>query len=111
MRCVSHGTSQSSEYDEISGVFVFLFAYFSATVKCNIHFIYYFFFLRGGKVRLHGKLWLKEFCLASGEISFKSISEMKSYEEDKIISQSLQSPRRCNRAFKQSIMQLSLDAR
>ena len=35
---------------------------------------------------------------------------MKSYEEDKIISQSLHSPRQCNRAFKQSIMQLSLDA-
>lgn len=109
MRCVSHGTSQSSEYDEISGVFafVFLLACF-ATVKCNIHFI---FFGGGGKVRLYGKLLLKEFCLASGEISFKSISEMKSYEEDKIISQSLQSPRQCNRAFKQSIMQLSLDAR
>lgn len=36
---------------------------------------------------------------------------MKSYEEDKIIFQSLHSSSLCNRAFKQSIIQLSLDTR
>lgn len=55
------------------------------TVKFDIHFL-----KEKKKVRQKGWLYLKEFCLASGEKkSFKLGSEMKSYQEDKIISQSL----------------------
>lgn len=57
------------------------------TVKFNINFLKE----KNIKVRQKGWLYLKEFSLASrGEKkSFKSVSEMKSYQEDKIISQSL----------------------
>lgn len=57
------------------------------TVKFNINFLKE----KNIKVRQKGWLYLKEFSLASrgGKKSFKSVSEMKSYQEDKIISQSL----------------------
>lgn len=58
----------------------------------------------------HGKLF-KRILLGKLE-HFVEMSEIKSYEEDNIISQSFHSPLpACNIALKQSITQKSLDTR
>lgn len=106
---IKHALSRSQRFGfyEISGrslcfaVFVFLSLFFQRNL------IYIFFC----KIRLHGKL-LKESCLASGKRCLSNqYLKWKVMRKTKSSLKAFTLPRHCNRAFKQSIMQLSLDTR